>query len=179
MHSKKKIIKIDYFNYLILGSFLSYIFGFFLYEDSGGGGFNDFIYHAWPIIKSFKDDFLFTLTNFNIRNSTLADENQRAINSANSLVESLRSLKDIDFTTFRTEVTSECVATNCIVTGNTAGNAVSPITLDSTTLYPISYFRAAQVSNDEIKLNITTIWKIGSKTFSSPLSTTFTNWRAK
>ena len=64
MHSKKKIIKIDYFNYLILGSFLSYIFGFFLYEDSGGGGFNDFIYHAWPIIKSFKDDFLFTLTNF-------------------------------------------------------------------------------------------------------------------
>jgi Tfp pilus assembly protein PilV len=122
---------------------------------------------------------LITLTNFNIRNSTLADENQRAINSANSLVESLRSLKDIDFTTFRTEVTSECVATDCIVTENTAGNTVSPITLDSTTLYPISYFRAAQVSNDEIKLNITTIWKIGSKTFSSPLSTTFSNWRAK
>ena len=122
---------------------------------------------------------LITLTNFNIRNSTLADENQRAINSANSLVESLRSLKDIDFTTFRTEVTSECVTVACIVTGNTAGNTVSPITLDSTTLYPISYFRAAQVSNDEIKLNITTIWKIGSKTFSSPLSTTFSNWRAK
>jgi len=61
---KKKIIKIDYFNYLILGAFLSYILGFFLYEDSGGGGFNDFIYHAWPLIKSFKEDFLFTLINF-------------------------------------------------------------------------------------------------------------------
>jgi hypothetical protein len=61
---KKKIIKIDYFNYLILGAFLSYILGFFLYEDSGGGGFNDFIYHAWPLIKSFKEDFLFTLVNF-------------------------------------------------------------------------------------------------------------------
>ena len=61
---KKKKIKIDYFNYLILGCFLSYVLGFFLYEDSGGGGFNDFIYHAWPIIKSFKNDFLFTLINF-------------------------------------------------------------------------------------------------------------------
>ena len=38
---------------------------------------------------------LVTLTNFNIRNSTLADENQKAINSANSLVESLRSLNDL------------------------------------------------------------------------------------
>ena len=64
MHNKKKIIRLDYFNYLILGSFLSYILGFFLYEDSGGGGFNDFIYHAWPLIKSFKEDFLFTLINF-------------------------------------------------------------------------------------------------------------------
>lgn len=61
---KKKIIKIDNFNYLILAAFLSYILGFFLYEDSGGGGFNDFIYHAWPLIKSFKEDFLFTLINF-------------------------------------------------------------------------------------------------------------------
>ena len=122
---------------------------------------------------------LVTLTNFNIRNSILVDENQRAINSANSLVESLRSLKDIDFTTFRTEVTSECVATDCIVTGNIANNIVGPITLDSNTKYPVSYFRASQVSTNEIKLNITTVWKIGSKTFSSPLSTTFSNWRAK
>ena len=125
---------------------------------------------------------LITLTNFNIRNSTLADENRKAINSAHSLVESLRSLKDseaIGFTTFRTEVTSECVATDCIVTGNTANNIVGPITFDQTTEYPISYFRAVQVSNDEIKININTIWKIGSKTFSSPLSTTFSNWRAK
>ena len=122
---------------------------------------------------------LITLTNFNIRNSTLADENQRAINSANSLVESLRSLKDIDFTTFRTEVTSECSSADCIVTGDTTDNTVTAILLDSSTMYPVSYFRVSQVSNDEIKLNITTLWKIGAKTFSSPLSTTFTNWRSK
>lgn len=122
---------------------------------------------------------LVTLTNFNIRNSTLADENQKAINSANSLVESLRSLKDISFTAFVTETVAQCSNTNCTVTGNNTGDTVGPVNIDLAAQSPVSYFRVSQVSSDEIKINVTTLWKIGTKTFSSPLSTTFTNWRAK
>jgi Tfp pilus assembly protein PilV len=122
---------------------------------------------------------LVTLTNFNIRNSTLADENQKAINSANSLVESLRSLKDISFTAFITESVANCATTDCTVTGMTSGDTVAPITVNLNTNSPVSYFRVVKVSDDEVKVNITTLWKVGSKTFSSPLSTTFTNWRSR
>jgi Tfp pilus assembly protein PilV len=115
---------------------------------------------------------LLTLTNFNIRNSLLVTENQDAITSANLLLENLRSLKDSDFTFFAGRVFSACKTSNCTVTSGQINNAVN---LGES---PVSYFRVEEISPQEIKINIITQWKVGSSTFSSPLSTTFTNWRS-
>jgi len=120
---------------------------------------------------------LVTLTNFNIRNSTLVSENQRAINSANKLVEQVRVIKDVNFITFVTKVSADCV--NNICTVDSSNNSIVPATVDLDSVSPYSYFKVAKISDDEIRVDVTTLWKIGSKTFSSPLSTIFTNWRAK
>jgi Tfp pilus assembly protein PilV len=117
---------------------------------------------------------LLTLTNFNIRNSLLVTENQDAITSANLLLENLRSLKDSDFTFFAGRVFSACKTSNCTV--NSSGEIDNNVDLDVSS--PVSYFRVEEISPQEIKINIITQWKVGSSTFSSPLSTTFTNWRS-
>lgn len=120
---------------------------------------------------------LVTLTNFNIRNSTLVGENQRAINSANKLVEEIRVVKDVNFAAFVAKVSADCVNTNCDV--DPSAVTIIPATIDLNSISPYSYFRAEKISNDEVKINVTTEWKIGTQTYSSPLSTIFTNWRAK
>jgi len=120
---------------------------------------------------------LVTLTNFNIRNSILVDENQKAINSANKLIESLRALKDTSFSAFLTQVSTanDCVNVICTVDND----KIIPATVDLERVSPYSYFKVEVVSTNEIKINTTTEWKIGSKSFSSPLSTTFSNWRSR
>jgi len=120
---------------------------------------------------------LVTLTNFNIRNSTLVGENQRAINSANKLVEEIRVVKDVNFAAFVTKVSTECVNNICDI--DPSSNSVIPATVDLNAVSPYSYFKAEKISNDEVRINVTTEWKIGTQTYSSPLSTIFTNWRAK
>lgn len=117
---------------------------------------------------------LLTLTNFNIRNSLLVTENQDAINSTNSLIENLRSLKDSDFTSFATKVFSSCKTTNCFVSSGTIVDAV--INLDDQS--PVSYFRVREISSQEVEINIITEWKVGDQKFSSPVSTVFSNWRS-
>lgn len=117
---------------------------------------------------------LLTLTNFNIRNSLLVTENQDAINSANSLIENLRSIKDSDFTAFVSKVFSSCKTTNCSVSSGTIVDAV--INLDNQS--PVSYFRVREISSQEVEINIITEWKVGDQKFSSPVSTVFSNWRS-
>jgi len=120
---------------------------------------------------------LLTLTNFNIRSSLLASENQNAINNANFLLETLRSQKDTNFTSFLTNTLAKCGGNNyCSLANDGSYNTVSADT-DST--IPVSYFNVVKNSDNEVLINIMTYWKIGSSKFSSPLSTLFTNWRAK
>lgn len=120
---------------------------------------------------------LITLTNFNIRNSTLVTENQDAITSSNLLLENLRSQKDISFSNFINLASSKCTVNFCIV-DNDLLVAVSEAEI-SNLPSPSSYFKVKKITDDEILINIMTRWKVGSSTFSSPISTTFTNWRAK
>lgn len=117
---------------------------------------------------------LLTLTNFNIRNSLLVTENQDAINSANSLLENLRGIKDSDFTAFASKVFSSCKTTSCTVSSGTIVDAV--INLDNQS--PVSYFRVREISSQEVEVNIVTEWKVGNQKFSSPISTVFSNWRS-
>jgi type II secretory pathway pseudopilin PulG len=121
---------------------------------------------------------LLTLTNFNIRNSLIVTENQDAINSASQLLENLRSEKDSNFNDFYTTVTSSdfCISPNKCTFSST-GVITNTVNLD---LSPISYFSVVKTPGNvnQIEINIITLWKVGNTTFSSPLSTTFTNWRA-
>ena len=41
----------------------SFFLGYFLRENSAGGG-KEFYELSWPIIQSFKEDFLFTIKNY-------------------------------------------------------------------------------------------------------------------
>ena len=43
--------------------FISFFLGYFLRENSAGGGL-EFYQLSWPIIQSFKSDFLFTINNY-------------------------------------------------------------------------------------------------------------------
>jgi len=117
---------------------------------------------------------LLTLTNFNIRNSLLVTENQDSINSANNLLENLRTIKDSNFTSFATKVFSSCKTQNCTVSSGAIVDAV--INLDNQS--PISYFRVREISSQEVEVNIVTEWKVGNQKFSSPVSTVFSNWRS-
>jgi type II secretory pathway pseudopilin PulG len=144
-----------------------------LSNDSGIGLVEALIAVALSIILIVS---LLTLTNFNIRNSLLITENQDAINSANLLLENLRSIKDSNFANFVDSVSSKCINSNCTV--NFANN-IEPVTIDLDAQSPISYFKIKKVSDNEIQINIMTEWKVGNSIFSSPLSTIFTNWRSK
>ena len=42
---------------------VSFFLGYFLRENSAGGG-SEFYELSWPIIQSFKEDFLFTINNY-------------------------------------------------------------------------------------------------------------------
>jgi Tfp pilus assembly protein PilV len=117
---------------------------------------------------------LLTLTNFNIRNSLLVTENQDAINSANVLLENLRSLKDSDFSDFATKVYSSCKTQICTVSSKVIVDA----SIDPNNLKPYSYFKVREISAQEIEINIVTEWKVGNQKFSSPVSTIFSNWRS-
>ena len=60
-------MKSKYFTLKIFFCFLfisSYIFGFFLRENLAGGAEQDFLNFTWPLIISFKKDFLFTIINY-------------------------------------------------------------------------------------------------------------------
>lgn len=120
---------------------------------------------------------LLTLNSFNIRNSLLVTENQKAISSTNLMLENLRAQKDTDFTAFYNKVNANCVSSSCII------DPVSGITkassIDKNPASPTSYFTVTINSPTEIKVDIMTYWVVGSSNFSSPLSTLFTNWRAK
>jgi hypothetical protein len=120
---------------------------------------------------------LLTLTNFNIRNSLLVTENQDAISSANILLENIRSAKDSNFSTFLNTVNSSCSkSSNKICTVNSSG-VVTDAVVNLDNQSPYSYFNVTKVSEDEVQIFIYTQWKVGNKTFSSTLQTTFTNWR--
>ena len=43
--------------------FVSFFLGYFLRENSTGGG-AEFYEMEWPIIQSFREDFLFTINNY-------------------------------------------------------------------------------------------------------------------
>ena len=43
--------------------FISFFLGYFLRENAVGGG-KEFYHVSWPIIQSFKEDFLFTIQNY-------------------------------------------------------------------------------------------------------------------
>lgn len=118
---------------------------------------------------------LLTLTNFNIRNSLLVTENQDAINSANLLLENLRSTKDQNFADFYTLMGS-CVNQNCVLNSD---GTVSNANVDLNSVSPISTFKVKLVSATEIEIYILTQWKVGNSTFSSPMNTVFTNWRSR
>lgn len=120
---------------------------------------------------------LVTLTNFNIRNSVVVEKNQDAINASNRLVETLKAKKDTNFTSFKNLVSTYCITLYCSV--DTSGNITSFPSPDLEQNYPTSYFKIENISESEIKVNIITNWKMGSKYFSSPLSTTFSNWRVR
>lgn len=120
---------------------------------------------------------LITLTNFNIRNSLLVTENQDSISSANLLLENLRTIKDRNFTNFVTEVSSKCANSDCTIENDLIKSLTSAQVSELSS--PSSYFRVVKVSDNEIVVNIKTVWVVGNSTFSSPLSTTFTNWRAR
>ena len=56
--------KFDFFKILIFFLILiSYFTGFFLRENAAGGG-EEFYQLSWPIIQSFKENFLTTLKNY-------------------------------------------------------------------------------------------------------------------
>jgi hypothetical protein len=42
----------------------SYLLGFILNENSGGGGKSDFEGHVWFVVQSFKESFLYTINNY-------------------------------------------------------------------------------------------------------------------
>ena len=42
----------------------SYLLGFVLNENSGGGGKSDFEGHVWFVVQSFKESFLYTINNY-------------------------------------------------------------------------------------------------------------------
>ena len=44
----------------------SYLLGFILNENSGGGGQNDLEGHIWFVIESFKESFLYTINNYGV-----------------------------------------------------------------------------------------------------------------
>ena len=50
--------------YIILLVSISFFTGFFLRENSAGGGLSDFNAHTWPVIQSFKKDFFYTIENY-------------------------------------------------------------------------------------------------------------------
>jgi type II secretory pathway pseudopilin PulG len=120
---------------------------------------------------------LLTLTNFNIRNSLLVTENQDAINSANNLLENLRSLKDSNFTTFLNTVSANCLRSNNKICSVTSG-VVTEASINLDNQSPYSYFNIVKVSDNEVQIFILTQWKVGNNVFSSPLQTTFSNWRS-
>jgi Tfp pilus assembly protein PilV len=119
---------------------------------------------------------LITLTNFNIRNSLLVTENQDAITSANLILENLRSLKDQNFKDFVNITSQKCVNSYCKLNNNIIVSVSEDEVINSIT--PTSYFKVSKISDNELLLNIITRWKVGPTSFSSPVSTTFTNWRA-
>ena len=57
-----------FFKVLIICSiFISFFLGYFLRENSTGGG-AEFYAMEWPIIQSFREDFLFTINNYGLMN---------------------------------------------------------------------------------------------------------------
>jgi len=119
---------------------------------------------------------LLTLTNFNVRNSLLVTENQDAINSANILLETLRTTKDVSFPVFMEIVHPRCQNSKCYILGSEIVTFdIATYTLDA----PVSYFGVRKISDKEVEINIMTEWKVGNTRYSSPLSTIFTDWRSQ
>ena len=48
----------------IVLTIISFFAGFFFRENSAGGGEADFYSHTWPVIQSFKKDFLYTIEHY-------------------------------------------------------------------------------------------------------------------
>jgi hypothetical protein len=60
-----KKIRFNWIYYLISTIIIfSYLLGFILNENSGGGGQNDLEGHTWFVIESFKESFLYTINNY-------------------------------------------------------------------------------------------------------------------
>lgn len=125
---------------------------------------------------------LFTLTNFNIRNSLLVSRNQEAINSTNQLLENIRTIKDVDFiNSFAAPSLLICPSSGgpeCIVSNRKIVQATVVSPTDSNPV--ISTFKVARkvsTSSNDIEVYIMTEWKVGNSFFSAPLTTVFTNWR--
>jgi len=60
-----KKIRFNWIYYLISTIIIfSYLLGFILNENSGGGGQNDLEGHVWFVIESFKESFLYTINNY-------------------------------------------------------------------------------------------------------------------
>ena len=57
------IKKFKYEKLFFIIGFFSVLIGFFLNENSSGGAQQDFIFH-YEIVKEFKNNFLFSLTNY-------------------------------------------------------------------------------------------------------------------
>tara|TARA_A100001015_G_scaffold297870_1_gene379886 strand:+ start:6138 stop:7400 length:1263 start_codon:yes stop_codon:yes gene_type:complete len=51
-------------NFFLLFFSTSYVFGFLLRENIAGGAEDDFLNFTWPVIISFKQDFLYTIENY-------------------------------------------------------------------------------------------------------------------
>ena len=68
MYLKNNILKKNYFNIYFIIVFLSFILGFFLNEDSAGGGLVDFE-HEWTSINEFRLGIFSALTSIKYESS--------------------------------------------------------------------------------------------------------------
>jgi hypothetical protein len=117
---------------------------------------------------------LIGLINFNLQNSTNVTIRQDAVRNQVNVLEKLKLDKETNYTNFSNAVIGRCYSSQCYYNADTI---TSGCNTDSELLSCFKISTAGSTGVNVINVDIITYFKVRGTSFSTPLSTVFTNWR--
>lgn len=113
------------------------------------------------------------LINFNLQNSTSVSIRQEAVRDQSRVLENLKLIKESNFNILAS--LTNCTASASCSLSNSVPVDVSLSCNTSSDLY--TCFSVNKVDASTLRIELITYFKIRGQSFSTPLSTIFTNWR--